>query len=222
MNAVSTPGHVICPEVLPERYRERDLGANVHFGLYDHVAQPLRTLVASWLKRADREEDVFERFIFTYIAFNAWAAAVSEFDDDAKWRTALAQSDEVNDRFVQNRYDPEFCNAIVEFAKSWPIFVAKDLRRRNIQRAPLEGRPRAEVVELLRRNNVECAPACWFKHREEGSETADWPHTLDAIYRVRCNLFHGEKGADFKSDREIVSAACAVLLPFVRDVTRPR
>lgn len=41
----------------------------------------------------------------------------------------------------------------------------------------------------------------------------DWAHTLDALYRVRCNLFHGQKSGGGHEDREILSAAVAVLLP---------
>ena len=35
----------------------------------------------------------------------------------------------------------------------------------------------------------------------------DWPHTLNAIYCVRNNLFHGNKGSESESDYAIVSAA---------------
>jgi len=33
----------------------------------------------------------------------------------------------------------------------------------------------------------------------------DWPHTLSAIYQVRCNLFHGYKGVYSENDISIVS-----------------
>ena len=45
----------------------------------------------------------------------------------------------------------------------------------------------------------------------------DWPHTLEALYRVRCNLFHGEKGLDSEMDALIVSSAFRVLVHFLHD-----
>jgi len=38
---------------------------------------------------------------------------------------------------------------------------------------------------------------------------------VDAIYRVRCNLFHGEKALHCENDLAIVSAAANVLMPLV-------
>lgn len=39
--------------------------------------------------------------------------------------------------------------------------------------------------------------------------------TLPALYRVRCNLFHGEKARSSESDQTVVGAAYATLLAFV-------
>jgi hypothetical protein len=43
----------------------------------------------------------------------------------------------------------------------------------------------------------------------------DWGHTLAALYRVRCNLFHGEKARNSENDRLVVSAAYDTLHAFV-------
>ena len=50
-------------------------------------------------------------------------------------------------------------------------------------------------------------------HRERGEEVSlNWAHSLKAIYRVRCNLFHGEKAAHSEMDQKIVSSAFQILL----------
>jgi hypothetical protein len=43
----------------------------------------------------------------------------------------------------------------------------------------------------------------------------DWSHTLAALYRVRCNLFHGEKARGSENDRVVVARAHETLLAFL-------
>ena len=57
-------------------------------------------------------------------------------------------------------------------------------------------------------------PSCWRTH--ESRPPLDWAHTLETLYRVRCNLFHGEKALDSENDREIVRAAYNILALFAR------
>jgi hypothetical protein len=45
----------------------------------------------------------------------------------------------------------------------------------------------------------------------------DWPHTLAALYRIRCNLFHGEKAVNSEMDNLIVSIDFRVLLHFLKE-----
>jgi len=44
----------------------------------------------------------------------------------------------------------------------------------------------------------------------------DWAHTLKAIYRVRCNLFHGEKAIHSEIDQKIVLSAFRVLIHMLK------
>jgi hypothetical protein len=65
---------------------------------------------------------------------------------------------------------------------------------------------------------IKFEPACWKRHMDEGgSIPMDWPHTLAALYRVRCNLFHGEKAPYSEIDRTIVRAALRVLVYFLHE-----
>ena len=51
--------------------------------------------------------------------------------------------------------------------------------------------------------------------QEDGSISLDWPHTLSAIYRIRCNLFHGEKTLHSDNDVILVSLAFRVLVNMI-------
>ena len=68
-------------------------------------------------------------------------------------------------------------------------------------------------IENLRHAPYE--PQCWKRHRDAGEEVPlDWAHTLAVLYRVRCNLFHGEKARHSEMDQRIVYLAFRVLVGF--------
>lgn len=58
-------------------------------------------------------------------------------------------------------------------------------------------------------------PRCYLAHGEQ--PPLDWGHTLASLYRVRCNLFHGEKRRSSENDRIVVSAAYETLHAFVAE-----
>ena len=58
----------------------------------------------------------------------------------------------------------------------------------------------------------EFAPSCYVEHEQV---PLDWGHTLAALYRVRCNLFHGEKARSSENDQLVVSAAYETLRAFL-------
>jgi hypothetical protein len=105
--------------------------------------------------------------------------------------------------------DEEFAGTCQWFADLWPIFRAEEQRRRDIQ----VGRPRAAIVEDSLDARIRHRPNCYGSH--DGNVPLDWPHTLHALYQVRCNLFHGEKGVESESDWMIVEAGVHVLSRFM-------
>jgi hypothetical protein len=101
-----------------------------------------------------------------------------------------------------------------DFAQHWPIFEVKELRRRGIVRFS-EGDRDTVVNSYLASGARRFEPPCWKRHRDAGEPVPlDWPHTLTALYRVRCNLFHGEKAAHSEIDQRVVSSAFRTLLHF--------
>jgi hypothetical protein len=181
-----------------------------------------RHLVATWLGRAwksrdARPESSFEPLIFTWISFNGWAACVSDRDQDAQWIAAIGQSPALQLAFRTQacNSDSSFRKTALAFGALWPIFKAQELRHLGILSPSVGGR--AELIEYyLRRGATKFEPQCWKRHRDAGEEVPiDWPHTLKALYRVRCNLFHGEKAVHSEMDQTIVHAAFLALVDFL-------
>src|SRR6266851_1631524 len=147
-----------------------------------------QNLIRGWLDRASAltsEDQVFERFIFAWVAFNAWAeCVVPDSKSDHDYLRSLAETPEVAKAF-ESRVDSRLLKT---FAAAWPIFRAQEVVRRSLVST---SKSREERREVLLAKKVEHEPSCWSTH--SGKPPSDWRHTLYALYRVRCNLFHGQK-----------------------------
>lgn len=180
-----------------------------------------RNLILTWFKQAwDKRHDeaaTFESFIFAWISVNAWAACVTGEDQDGRYMRRLKEDSGLQDRFqklvAENHSFRQDTESLVLLL---PIFKAQKLRRNDIR--PPEGMSRHELVQYylgkgLSAYEPECAE--WHQSRGECIPN-DWPHILSAIYRIRCNLFHGEKSAHSEMDQHIVRTAFLVLIGFFR------
>jgi hypothetical protein len=136
------------------------------------------------------------------------------------WRYALALDRRIggdSSRLVADPSTPLGADAR-EFGGLWPVFQVQSLRRRRVGWAA--GGTRREIVDRYLEHpeagRLWFEPGCWRRHvEEEGQDVPlDWPHTLAVLYRVRCNLFHGEKAPHSEMDRRIVHAALRVLVGF--------
>ncbi len=214
MSPIAKP--VDCP------YREYSGPApRVDLHRFRALHQEGQRLVTSWFERAyqarEDEGECFEAFIFAWFAVNGWAACVTGKDRDADYIRALERCQDLQDRFdTLLATDTGFSQSADAFHSLWPIFKAQDIRRgrhhvpANLGRAGIIQHYFGEGLRVY-------APGCWSDHQAVGEPVPlDWPHTLAAIYRVRCNLFHGEKSAHSEMDRIIVLAAYRVLIGFFR------
>lgn len=179
-----------------------------------------KAIVRRWSERASRSLDErrpnqsFEQFIYAYIALNGWAACCSGTDTDQFQVETMAADTLMEAEFQELcQANPNYLVSVEAFRELWPIFKAADLRRREIRP---HGFSRREIVRNLLAEDppIVRSPSCYPKHVTDGYPL-DWAHTVDALYRVRCNLFHGEKGLHNEIDRAIVSAAAGVLVPFL-------
>ena len=180
-----------------------------------------RRLIRQWLSRASTEMQSqdgspFEAFIFLWIAFNGYASCITDEEQDREIIRKLGNCPDTRRDFAEllDR-DADFQSLVSTFAKSWPVFKVHQLRRQR-----LLGRAFANRAERVRYYlDADCRayrPECFSYHQGRQEDVPlDWPHTLNAIYQVRCNLFHGEKSLTEENDRVIVTQALGVLRTFI-------
>jgi hypothetical protein len=201
---------------------DRRTNADVQIDRYRWLHDDGKRLIKSWFDRAWKSRDCepndsFEPFIFTWISFNGWAACVTEKDSDRDWLKSLMSSIQLCQDYENIiKQDSYLSQCAHEFYDLWPIFKAQEIRRRGVQRC-YEGNRNDVTNHYIKSNIRNYEPQCWKRHNDERSKVPlDWPHTLSAIYRVRCNLFHGEKFAHSEMDVSIVSSAFRVLVNFIK------
>lgn len=183
-----------------------------------------RDLISGWFQRAwnarmCKAEDSFEPFIFAWFAVNGWATCISGVDEDHKYIKALMSDETICHDFARLSSEPSspVASSAVEFARLWPVFEVKELRRSGIMRHSSGDRD-VVIDGYLSAGARRFDPRCWKRHRDAGEQIPlDWPHTLKAIYRVRCNLFHGEKAAHSEMDQRVVSSAFRTLVHFIQE-----
>jgi hypothetical protein len=185
-----------------------------------------KKLIDGWFRRAWKEfettpNEIFEPFIFLWFAFNGWAACVTGRDRDFEIIDALAANPKMNEDFdglLRHQNSKLNSNATI-LSQLLPIFDVKTLRHR-VPFVPLElGQDRSARVRYYIEHGADrFQPQCWLRHIESGQTLPiDWSHLLKPIYKIRCNLFRGQKSAHSEMDRRIVSAAFLTLAHFLRD-----
>lgn len=206
-----------------------------------------RDVIRRWSKNADhalerahdestepwhRHGRMFEAFIHAWIGFNGWASCVLAEHSDWKLVEVLARDPQLADTFKKLMHDQDdAAQALNTFVSFWPLFQTSDLTRTQAPAAGLENivplawdpesGSRADQIDFYLREvpTAVRAPDCHATHAASREPIpADWYHCLPALYRVRCNLFHGRKSSISAQDRDIVASAARVLVPTVRTV----
>jgi hypothetical protein len=186
----------------------------VNFELFEMANPQGQQLVLRWHERAKdagngQYHDSFDAFTRLWFGFNNWAMRVTEADSDANMIRALAESSALNDAFARLFEESnEFRTYAAAFAKFWPIFNVKDLRKKNM-RYMFQELDRPAYVKKLLAARVKYEPPGKFDKLKP-----KWAEAIRAIYQVRCNLIHGEKG-DSSDDYNIVEGAYRTLLNFI-------
>jgi hypothetical protein len=195
-------------------------GRPVQIERYDRLHRDGRKLIQDWLERAIARghgaESSFEAFIYLWIAFNGWAACVTGKDADREWQRALIADPNLNEQFDRLASKETATRAAAHgFAELWPIFRVADLRARGIDCRSGAYESRAAMTRAYLDSGArQFAPRCYLEHDEV---PLDWGHILASLYRVRCNLFHGEKARSSENDRLVVARACETLLAFLEE-----
>ena len=210
---------MFCSEIVnPNRHPRR-----VDLNRYSLLHPEGKQLISGWFSRAwqmrdCQPEESFEPFIFTWFAFNGWAACVTDTDRDWQIIEALAADESINGAFDQIKLRREQFSVMVDnFVELLPIFDVRTLRRRGIRQNTSHNR-RDQVLLYLSQGANRFEPQCWQRHFEAGENIpSDWSHIIKALYKVRCNLFHGLKAAHSEMDSVIVHSAYLVLSYFLSE-----
>src|SRR5260370_11677959 len=88
----------------------------------------------SWAIRDCQGGDCFEAFIFTCIAFNGWAACITDLDEDYQYLDALKRNQTLCQDFKRlvTIPEPPLAFYAIQFASQWPIFELNPLQQRPI------------------------------------------------------------------------------------------
>jgi hypothetical protein len=222
-----------CSELLRNNYDRLQVDCT----RYQSLPPEGKDVISGWYKRAwemrdCQGKDVFEAFFYLWIAVNSWAVCVTDCDVDAGCVDALRRDSQLNKGFADlvNQHESPFAQSLEKFAAFWPIFDVRSLSRRGIDTYSRIDKDREKIVDdylqklegtfappcgKKRERSVPFAPQCSKRHREEKqSIPKDWPHTLSALYQVRCNFFHGSKALSSEMDQHIVASAYTTLLHF--------
>jgi hypothetical protein len=212
-----------CSELLglykPDQIQRRTihtLRVNIHE--FEQLQSAGQRLVRSFFDRAREKlmcqpEDSFEPSIFGWIALNSWASCVTGSNEaDRPYLNALMLDRELNQRFSVLLEQPEFQDSLGQFRDFWPIL--QPLPHSRIRDHSESRQERVlQALEQQREGRPRFRPGCAARHHSRRERIPmDWPHTLSAIYQVRCNLFHGSKSLHSDVDTQIVFNSFRVLL----------
>jgi hypothetical protein len=187
-----------------------------------------REFVTGWVQkfREPTIDNPFERFVYMWVTFNAWASLVvpdrSRNHQDSYLIHSVASDDCLQLRFIELQDDTGFAAATNKLVALGPVFQVLWIRNKYLQAWNAEQESREDYVRHLMDKDPyhpsqsggipAFAPACAEYHlSKEESIPNDWPHVLHMIYLIRCNLFHGGKTYDSTRDRLFVELASDIL-----------
>lgn len=145
----------------------------------------LHNLVKGWFARSRRESDPISKFVFLWFCFNAVMAFESQEDSDREMLNWLKS--EPSDSRLIRAYEKAF--------------------------APHDGLFRRNIAALVLLTPIKDPRGKRTDVEIDGED--DFGNLVEGIYRVRCNLFHGAKGATDTRDRKLVTTSQRILEKWV-------
>lgn len=184
-------------------------------GSYEAIPIERQDLIRTlYLHAEEFEQQPYIKFVFRWMALNGWGMCVADTEIDRIWVDSVAYDEGLSDQFDRLlRIDADFERAANQFHDLWPIFKAATVRDQEADLGAPASSRREMVEHFLDHDVDDYEPRCWEHHDRD--VPLDWPHTLCTLYRVRNNLFHGEKGLTADSNIRIVSVASDLLAQFV-------
>jgi len=152
--------------------------------------QDVKNLIKVWYNnKAKWTFDPVFRFVCLWICFNAWLDCRSDENTDKEMIVWLIK------KFHENKS----CDLIhqYEMAKKTDPFVNS-----------LKG-----LVLESQKEPIKSERGAWRSIRIHNEH--DFENILKAIYKVRCNLFHGQKNADKPRDKKLIQLCSSILLKWM-------
>lgn len=144
----------------------------------------IKNLIRAWREKSHQEGDQFASFVFTWFCFNAWIEHLSNKDTDAEMIKEVAER-------RQN---------MISLIEAYDSAISDDdLLKRDVK--ALVFKSQEEPIKDTRGRK----PSISIKD-EDNFENIVW-----AIYRIRCNLFHGGKDANDLRDQMLVKLVAGIL-----------
>jgi hypothetical protein len=160
-------------------------------------------------KAREPQEHAFLPLIYLWMAFNGWMTAVTGRVKDNKMIADIASNTRMQAAYADLMATSEvFRDHVNDFVDLWPIFDTRAARKFF---GPSQFR-------RMSREEVLAAGSADVRVDPEGWQPGDrptWPQLMWVLYRVRCNLFHGQKSPALGRDRDLVVNAGRVLQTFV-------
>lgn len=144
--------------------------------------QRIKKLITVWRNKAlGEEEDPFSKFLFLWICFNAWLAYTSGKDTDRAMINWLVNQDNKSSDLV-NCFNNRM-KISDNFVQNLQFFAENSPYKDSREKHP-------DIVV---------------------KDENDFENIVEAIYRIRCNLFHGGSEANETDIRRQIALSNAIL-----------
>lgn len=147
----------------------------------------VKNIILNWYEKAQTEDNIFNRFISLWIAFNAYYAA-----NDSR------ASEHEQLRFIRDIHKTLFLSVTHEHPDEFSAF--KEYIETKKQNRGFIQDLRYDVKEE--------------KHKKQYRNLDSLCEYLDCVYQIRCNLFHGGKDIADAQDEKLVELASNTLIVF--------
>jgi len=167
------------------------------------------SLIKNWHEKA--KEDYFSRFVFEYMAFEAFLKKYKYTEDDI---SQLANNSK------ERSYIQAFKND-VSYATQWSELMTTDQRLQETT---------TDLIAFLNNEPLATDSNWWsctaYEHNQCSQQGIrgvivtenDFVNVVEFWYQVRNNLFHAGKDPDSKRDEQLVAFAYNTLAPFMEQV----
>ena len=190
----------------------------VNFNSFQNGHPALIHLVESWFKKSKDAlqggHDTIEVFMYLWISFNAWGMRVTSVDVDKDMVSDIGSNQRISESFKDLiKKDHHYRDCVLQFSQYWPIFSVSDVHKVGAYEKMHEWQDKAKI-QLLHYPSSGKGRVRRSPERPFNANSMEWDDVIKAVYMVRCNLFHGNKG-DAMHDAPIINAAFQCLYGLV-------